>query len=153
MRKYFLLILLFIFSFFSVILNTNEETIITVFDDKSEEYNIYFLNTEKENITTNNLTDYFEDIKILEIYPYINPIYKKHMKKSYTFNTAVSHKKNTSNFIVEYSNQLSNYALNVDNVLVHLNGIKIDKIKVYRSNTKIDYLMQNYKIQLIKNIY
>ena len=153
MRKYFLLILLFIFSFFSVILNTNEETIITVFDDKSEEYNIYFLNTEKENITTNNLTDYFEDIKILEIYPYINPIYKKHMKKSYTFNTAVSHKKNTSNFIVEYSNQLSNYALNVDNVLVHLNGIKIDKIKVYTSNTKIDYLMQNYKIQLIKNIY
>lgn len=153
MRKYFLLILFFIFSFFSVILNTNEETIITVFDDKSEEYNIYFLNTEKENITTNNLTDYFEDIKILEIYPYINPIYKKHMKKSYTFNTAVSHKKNISNFIVEYSNQLSNYALNVDNVLVHLNGIKIDKIKVYTSNTKIDFLMQNYKIQLIKNIY
>ena len=138
------------FSFFSLVLN-DEEDIIPVFDNGIEEYNIYVLDLSKEQVTTNNITNYFDDIKILEIYPYINPIYKKFIKKSYTFNTSISTKKNISNFIVEYMNQLKQNALTSEMVLFNLNGIKIDKIKVYTSKNQINKLTQIFKIRIINN--
>lgn len=149
MRKNLAIVGLIVFCFVCSIMKSNKEQVISVFNSK-EEYNIYLLDVSKSNITTLNLTDYFENGEILEIYPYINPIYKKLINiTSFPFNTAISNKKNISNFISECSNKLKENALTSESLKINLNGIKIIKLKVYTSSKNIKKIVNNNSIKII----
>lgn len=151
MRKIFVLTCLIVFCIICVLFFNKEEKTITVFNEQENSYDVYLLDLSQNNITTTNLTDYFDGTKILEIYPYINPLYKKVINfSSYTFNTAISNKKNISNFISEYKEQLKLNALTTESLKVNINGIKINKIKIYTSNNVINNLIDKYSINLIK---
>ena len=151
MRKVIIFIIIVVISiFFSLIITKGEETEM-VFSENSNYYDIYILDISKENINTNNIIDYFDDIKILEIYPYINPIYKKLINiNSYSFNTILSNRKNISLFTSEYLKKLEDNNLKEEIVKYRINGIKINKIKVYASNNSMNYIINNYNIKIVK---
>lgn len=151
MRKILVFIFFIIICIFSFQFYTSRENVIPVFNENINSYDIYLLDVSKEEITTNNIADIFDTIKILEIYPYINPIYKKLINLSnYSFNTILSNKKNISNFITEYLNQLENNKLKEELVKYSINGIKINYLKIYASNNDINKLISNYNMIKIK---
>lgn len=151
MRKVIIFIIIVVISiFFSLIITKGEETEM-VFNEQDNSYDVYLLDISKENINTNNIFNYFEDVKILEIIPYINPLYKKVINiSSYSFNTILSNKKNISLFINEYLNKLDEYHLKEEIINYRINGIKINKIKVYASNYSMNNIINNYNIRIIK---
>lgn len=151
MRKILVFIFFIIICIFSFQFYTSRENVIPVFNENINSYDVYLLDVSKEEITTNNIADIFDTIKILEIYPYINPIYKKLINLSnYSFNTILSNKKNISNFITEYLNQLENNKLKEELVKYSINGIKINYLKIYASNNDINKLISNYNMIKIK---
>ena len=151
MRKIFVIFVLIIVCAFCSLIITKSDKISPVFNEKINGYDVYLLDTSRENINTNNVSNYFDNIKILEIYPYINPIYKKIINISkYSFNTVLSNKKNISLFVNEYLNLLENNSLKEEIVKYSINGIKINKIKLYSSNKDINNILRNYNIKIIK---
>lgn len=152
MRKILLLIILIIiFTFFSIFL-FKRSNVETVFYENVNDYNIYILDISNLNINTNNIVNYFDDIRILEISPYINPIYKKVIKlNNYSFNTFLSNKKNISNFTSKYLNKLKDNALKEELIKYSLNGVKIVKVKIYTSNDIVNELISNYHFKKVKS--
>ena len=142
MKKFYFFIILLLCIFSSLIITKSDKTVPTFKEDNS--YDIYILDISKENINTSNIFNYFDNVKILEIYPYINPIYKKLINLSnYSFNTSLSNKKNISLFTREYLRKLENNSLKEELAKYKINGIKINKIKIYASSNyinKIKYL-------------
>ena len=151
MRKIFILLFLIIVCVFCSLIITKSDKIETVFNEQINSYDLYLLDVSKEDINTFNIVNYFDNIKIIEIYPYINPIYKKLINISnYKFNTVLSNKKNISLFVNEYLNLLDKNSLKDEIVKYRINGIKINKILVYASNSDINNLINNYNIKIIK---
>lgn len=133
------------------IFKEDNEEIIPVSNSNENYSDIYMLDISKEDITTKNITEYFDNITLLEIYPDINPLYKKIIKlSSFQFNTAISNKKNISNFISEFNNQLKSNALTEKYLDFYLNGIKISKVKVYSSIKEIKNLVSKYSFKMIR---
>ncbi len=151
MRKSFLFLFLLIILLCYKLFIPSKQDIQPVFSEQDNTYNLYLLDISKEDINTNNLANYFDNIKILEIYPYVNPLYKKimHITK-YNFNTTLSNKKNISNFINQYLDILADNALKEELVKYGLNGIKINSIKVYASNVQIKNIINSYNLKIIK---
>lgn len=144
MRKILVIIIFILLCTFSSTLISKSDKTITTFNEDNG-YDIYLLDISKENINTFNLLDYFDNVKILEIYPYINPIYKKLINLSnYSFNTALSNKKNISLFTRDYLKKIDDNYLKEELVKYQINGIKINKIKVYCKKNDIKY----YNIKL-----
>ena len=140
--KYFYFFIILLLCIFSSLIITKSDNVISTFKEDNS-YDVYILDISKENINTFNLLDYFDNVKILEIYPYINPIYKKLINlSSYSFNTSLSNKKNISLFTREYLRKLDNNSLKEELVKYKLNGIKINRIKIYATTSNI----KNFKI-------
>lgn len=151
MRKIFVLLIIIIVCVFCRLIIIKSDRVMPTFNENVNNYDVYILDLSKENINTSNIMNYFDNIKIIEIYPYINPIYKKLINlSSYSFNTILSNKKNISLFINEYLTQIENNSLKEEIVIYKVNGIKINKIKVYASSKDINYLINNYNIKIIK---
>ena len=151
MFKIIIFIIIFLIILFSSLIITNGEEVKMVFNEQDNSYDVYLLDISKENINTNNIFNYFDDCKILEIIPYVNPIYKKVINiNNYSFNTILSNKKNISLFINEYLNKLDEYHLKEEIINYRINGIKINKIKVYASNYSMNNIINNYNIKLVK---
>lgn len=149
MFKKFVLIIIILICIFS--LNIKSNKVLPVFNEYNNNYDIYLLDISKENINTFNIFEYFDDVKILEIYPYINPIYKKLLNLSnYSFNTYLSNKKNISLFTNLYLKKLDENSLKEELVKYRVNGIKINKIKIYTSSNNINNLLVNKNIRLLK---
>lgn len=150
MRKSFLFLFLLIILLCYKLFIPSKQDIQPVFSEQDNTYNLYLLDISKEDINTNNLANYFDNIKILEIYPYVNPLYKKimHITK-YNFNTTLSNKKNISNFVNQYLDILEDNALKEELVKYDLNGIKINKVRLYASNKELKDLMNRFKVRII----
>lgn len=108
----------------------------TVFNET--EYNIYEIFFSNNMVNTNNIEDYLDGIRLLTIYPYINPIYKDKMPslKSYSFQDEV----NISKFINYYVEELEKAGYKNEAIKYKTSGINIVKIKVY---AKEETLIQN----------
>lgn len=148
MRK-ILLFIIILLTYIGVVFIVKEDKTMPVFNELDNSYNIYTLDISKQNINTKNLLDYFDNIKILEVYPYINPIYKKLINlPNYSFNTALSNKKNISLFTSLYLRKIDDNSLSEELAKYKINGIKINKIKVYATNSIINHLIfdKNMKI-------
>jgi len=139
-----LLILIFIFSF---ILNKNK--IQTVFSVDTE-YEIYYLDFRKVNLNTNNFNDYFNNnnMDIIKIEPYVNPIYKDKIKNlNYLFDY-YSNESNIKKFKERYLKEIKNNNYIDDYNKYLINGIKIEMVKVYSNYKEIlELISLNNKIK------
>lgn len=133
MKKIIVLILISLFIF-----NLKDEKVQTVFNEETE-YSLYILTFPNKNISTENFINYFNNLKVIWIKPYMDNIYKKKMIKYSVYNfDSISIKSNINkfknNFIKKLEeNNYKKYALNY-----RIEGIKIEEIMVYCSNKQID---------------
>lgn len=132
MKKIILAFTICFFVFLSF--NFKEKTSLT-FSTINNDYAFYILEFHSQNISTNNFNDYFMDIDVIWIEPYINPLYN-HIKTKYQF-------KNINSFKNEFISLLARNGLHSEALNLKIEGIKIKKIKVYSSESDI----QNLKIE------
>lgn len=107
-----------------------------------EDYNIYEIYFEKGELSTNNILNRFENIQILTIYPYINPIYSDKIElKSYSFQNDF----NIDKFKNKYIKELEDNGFKNEAVNININGIDIIKVKVYSREDILQENNFNYK--------
>ena len=115
----------------------------TVFYENSSNY--ILIDIQKCDINTINFNDYFNEIKVIKIYPNIDKLYENKVEylKEYSFNNIYTNKENINKFKELYINELNKRGYNVTNFII--NGIKINKVKVYLENN--DYSLLKNKIK------
>lgn len=103
-----------------------------------DDYNVFYLSLEEENISTLNLKNILSsDITIISITPYINPIYADKISSlKYKFEN-ISYKRNITNFTKYYINSIEEHGYNDDLSYINVNGIKINEIEVYAKGSDI----------------
>ena len=116
------IILTFTICFF-IFLNINlEKEIIPTFNAVNNDYSFYILEFKGQNVSTNNFDDYFKNIDVIWIEPYINPLYKQ-VKTRYQF-------KNIDDFKEEFINLLIKKGYRSNALNLKISGIKIKKMKI-----------------------
>jgi len=143
-RKVFALSSLIVFIVLCSIRLTSDKEITQLVFNQSDRYyyGYYLIDTSKSNITTKNILDFLDNIKITKIYPNTNPLYRNFINISeYKFNEILSSKKNISNFISVYNDKLKENALIKEIETFNISGVKLNKIKVYASKEQIENLL------------
>lgn len=111
-----------------------------------EDYNIYYLNLEDENITTKNISKYVNNMDVISMHLYVNPIYEKIIGKiKYDFNNNISLKQNIKNMVNYYKELLESKSFIEDKIY---DEIKINEVVVYANGNDILNLL--YENNLIK---
>ena len=96
------------------------------------------------NLSTNNIYDFFSDIRIVRIYPYINPIYKDRVGElvydvDYSLYNSIERLK-YDYFDIVKRNSYSDYNY------FYLNGINIYKMDVYISNKDLYNILSDGRL-------
>lgn len=140
MKKYFVILLVILV--LSLIFNTKEE-VQFVFNEQDNEYSMYILEFPNQNVSTNNIENIFEDIKIIWLEPFINVLYKDKLDYKIYYFEDISLKQNIVKFKNNVINKLQNSNYKQDAINYQILGIKINRMKVYCTeddilNLKID---------------
>lgn len=131
MKKFILL-----FFFLSLIFFSSYEKIQPVISTLDIDQN-NILCLKIEDLTHNNMILTLENIKILSIEPYINPLYKNQLKdlKTYYFLDYLN-KNNVQKFVNHYLNELKRKGYQKDYYYYSLYGIPIQKIYIEKDELK-----------------
>ena len=124
MKRFFFIV------FILVVTRVKSSFFIDVSDDVYDMYTLTF-----ENLSTDNFLDYFSDLRVINIYPYVNPVYKKSVGDlSYHIDgnlvDSISDFKNKYLDIIKKNSYL-------DYSYLYLNGINISKMDVYLSHKEL----------------
>lgn len=144
--------LLFLFLFINIlilykpkIVPAFKETEIAFYEN---DYNMYNINVENANVTTKNIMDYFKDIDIIGITPYIDKIYEHKIINEigyYEFG-GKDINYNINNFINKYISVLNKNGIN--SIPVNVNGIRIKLVKIYTNEDILnELLLKNIKFK------
>lgn len=116
----------------------------TVFNELELDNHIYEVTFGKGDMNTNKIIKYLNDIRILTIYPYVNQIYAKNFNnlESYSFPNKVDIDK----FSEYYISELDKNGFKQEAIWAKINGIAIQKIKVYTKEEKLKSLNWNYTL-------
>ena len=126
---------------FFILFNFKEEKTIATFSESDTFYALYTLEFPLKNISTNNFNDYFQNIDVVLIEPYINDLYYNRIKRQYKFTNIVKFKE-------EHIKVLEDSGYRSEAVKLKVEGIKIKKIKVYSSKRDLSRL--NIENMIIK---
>ena len=138
MKKIILIFIIFIFIY---LINVKEEVTPT-FSEINSDYNFYILEFDN-NISTNNFDEYFKNINVIWLEPYISPLYKQ-IKTRYQF-------KDINKFKEEFINLLIKKGYRSNAINLKISGVKIKKIKVYCSKSDIQNLKIKIKFDIVDN--
>ena len=97
----------------------------------NDSYNLHTLTFE--NLSTNNFLDYFSNIDVIRIYPYINPIYKNNIGDIFYEVRGYDLSDEINKFEKSYLNLIKKNSY-LDYNYLYTNGINISKMDVYISN-------------------
>lgn len=119
-------------------LNQNEIEI-----NEENETSFYILSFPNYNISTNNISTYFNDVDIIWIHPYD----KYNIIDNYYFNN-FKLETNMNNFLNFYKNRMNKFGYKEESINASINGVKIEKLKVYIDNKKLKQIkIENMKIK------
>jgi len=131
--KTFIIVILTIF-----ILNTyNKNNIEPVFNEDGYEYSMYILEFSNQNISTNNIEEIFENMKIIWVEPLINLVYKDKLNYKLYYFEDISTKENIKRFKNNFITKLQNNNYKNDAINYQILGIKINRMKVYSNEQDI----------------
>ena len=122
---YILVIVMFLF------LGYDTKSSYSVSDDS---YNLHTLGID--NLSTNNFLNYFKDINVIRIYPYINPIYKDNLGDVSYRTNGVNLAYDIDNFRDEYLSLIKKNSY-LDYNYLFVNGININRVDVYLSDRQL----------------
>lgn len=131
------------FLLYAFLLLNAKETVLETFEEV-EDYHLYHVHTERENIRTTNFLEIFSSFEIVSIFPYINPLYEnKFSKKEYVFQYEEIDK-NIEDFTKKYLTTLKNLPYQRDYVTSYIEGIKLVSVKMYANKSMLQNLSKNY---------
>lgn len=148
MRKIILFVSLIVFLLIYSMLK-NEEKTIMVMNYEGNSYQVYELNIEKMDLSSRNIIKYFNNYIILDISPYINPIYKSFIKfETFTFDNTKSNEANINKFEEIYIHLLKDNSLNQEIDNIKYNGVKIDEITIYATESELKKILYQYQVSI-----
>jgi len=112
------------------------------------EYTQIYLTFENNILNTNNFEDYFKDIEVLKVYPYINPVYAGRIKANYSYSfTHNNHNYDLERFKNNYINTLRNIGLISEANEYQVRGVIIKKVLIYSNLDNIKEIINNENIK------
>jgi hypothetical protein len=135
MKRLFFVIAVIFFISISCIKSNNYSEFL---DDDS--YNLYSLFVE--DLSTNNFLDYFSNLNVMSIYPYINPIYQKNVGEFYYKIKSAYLSYEIDSFRSEFLNLIKKNSY-MDYNFLFINGIKISRVDVYMSGNDLYNFLNN----------
>lgn len=121
----------------------------TISDDS---YKMYYLIFDNKGLNTSNFYDYFnDDTVIIGIYPYISSLDKLKIKDNLYYEFS-SNKNNIDDFINYYVSSFEKYNYKNKTIGIKINGINIDKVKVYTSYNDIYNFLQKYDVKYVNTL-
>lgn len=142
MKKVIMIFIVFLSMYFIYNIFNKEEVLTVSLKEETffhlDDYNVFYLNLEEEEITTLNLDKILtNDIDIISITGYINPIYTDKIGNiKYKFEN-ISYKKNINRFTKYYIDTIKQKGINDNFSDVSITGIKIKELEVYAKGSDI----------------
>lgn len=100
--------------------------------DNSKDFQLIYLLFENNNLNTNNFMNYFKNIEVIKIYPYINPVYANKIKANYSYSfTKENYIYDLQKFTSIYLEKLRSLGLMKDSNKYQIKGVIINKVLVY----------------------
>lgn len=134
------LLFIVIFISFAISVFPREKTLLVDYNDTIlNEHDYQFFYLKFDNLNTNNFNDYLVDLKVIEIFPYINSLY----------DFDYSYRVMDSSLYIAFRNLKKEYFSLIDNYYDDKNqylirGIPIEKVLIYASSSDIhEYLNQH----------
>ena len=106
-----------------------------------------FHTLEFSNLSTRNFFDYFSDIKVIRVYPFVNPIYSDRVHYYYDVHSGNLNEE-INNFKEEYLKVIKKNSY-LDYNYLYVNGINIYKLDIYVSNRDLNRLINS---ELLVNV-
>lgn len=126
----------------------NEKTVFNI-----DEYNVFKLNLEEENITTLNLGNIItKDMNIISIIPYVNPLYIDKIDPIKYKYENMSLKKNMAKLTNYYIDYIKDKGIVDDLNYIKVDGLKIIELEVYARGSDIVNMAYNYRKIKYKNL-
>ena len=150
------IILFFSLTIILVILSISKERTELVYNEISNdsEYRQIYLTFENNILNTNNFEDYFKDIEVLKVYPYINPVYAGRIKSNYSYSfTHNNHNYDLERFENNYINTLRNIGLMSEANEYQVRGVIIKKVLIYSNLENIKEIINNENVKYSIRIY
>lgn len=126
-----------LFFFIVLVLFLTQRKIEPVFVEQNnslelKDHSYYTVNTIDKNVTTLNFSEIFSKQVVIEIEPFINPVYKNKMMdiQKYKF-TSASIEDNIYHFIKRYEMNLQNSGFKKEASEVKITGISIQKVTLF----------------------
>lgn len=141
--KKFLIFLIFLSVFLLYKVESNSKYSYLI-DDYS--YNIYSISID--GLNTNNFLDYFNDIAVISIYPFVNPIYLSNIGDvKYTFRSSNINNE-VNKFKDSYLKLIKKNSYSDYNYL-YMNGVSLSKVDVYISGNQLYYFLINNNAYIV----
>lgn len=120
------------------------ELVYNEIDTNNEGYKQIYILFENNILTTKNFEDYFRNFQVLEIYPYVNPIYANKIRPNYkyVFNHK-SHAYDLSEFQQGYIKTIRNLGLISEANGYQLNGIIIQKVLIHTTVENMTLMLKD----------
>ncbi len=125
-----------------IIINKKEEktVLVNTFLDETDTVDYKQIFVEIDGLNTNNFKDYFSNIEVLLIYPYINPVYEDKISMVYVY-------KNIDKFKEYYINRLENSGYYAEANKYLYTPIKIIGVLIY---SNLEELQSKYSDKVIE---
>ena len=133
-----------------VILSISKERTELAYNEitNDSEYTQIYLTFENNILNTNNFEDYFKDIEVLKVYPYINPVYAGRIKANYSYSfTHNNHNYDLERFKNNYINTLRNIGLIGEANEYQVKGVIIKKVLIYSDLESIKKIVNNENVK------
>lgn len=108
--------------------------------NEEDGFNFYKITLQDKILSTKKIEEYFSNVEILTLTPYVNPLYKNQiLEQSFQFDT-VSISKNVFNLTNKYIYLLQKNGYVKDVIKIKLDGMYIKNMIVYCSEEMIVHL-------------
>jgi len=121
-----------------IMVNKKEEktVLVNTFLEESNILDYKQIFVKIDNLNTNNFKEYFSDMKVLLIYPYINPVYEDKISMVYVY-------KSIDEFKEYYINRLENLGYYMEANKYLYTPIKINGVIIYSNLEELKYKYSN----------
>ena len=121
-----------------IMVNKKEEktVLVNTFLEESNILDYKQIFVKIDNLNTNNFKEYFSDMKVLLIYPYINPVYEDKISMVYVY-------KSIDEFKEYYINRLENLGYYMESNKYLYTPIKINGVIIYSNLEELKYKYSN----------
>lgn len=132
-----------------IISNIKKEKTELVYNEiEDNSYRPIYLLFENKTLNTNNFLEYFNQIEVIKIYPYINPVYAGKIKANYNYSfTYNDYKYDLEKFKNNYIEILRNIGVTSEANLYQAKGVVINKVLVNSSLKELEELLKKDNIK------